>query len=291
MAITPTQTGTFEGHGSLKLFYRTWQPDTAPKAVVPIIHGAGEHIDRYPHLIRALLAAGYGAAGFDLRGHGRSEGQRGHINSWDEYREDVRQFLDRVRVDFPGLPLFLYAHSLGSLIAMDYILHYPEGLRGAVISGNSLEPTDAAPPHLVLIVRVFSRILPATLLTMPLPGASLSRDPQVAAAYDEDPLVHWQRSLRWGAESLRTIQWIWAHAGQFSLPVLFVHGEADPLVSPQGARRFYEQIASSDKTLNIYPESLHEPHNDLDHAQVTGDIVAWLDERLSGDTNPGKMLS
>jgi len=281
MTTAPTQTGTFTGVGGLKLFYRTCQPSSPPKAILAIVHGAGEHMDRYPHLVQALLRAGYAAAGFDLRGHGRSEGLRGHINTWDEYRQDVQRFLALARREFPGIPVFLYAHSLGSLIGLDFIMRHPEGLRGAVISGNSLEPTDAAPPHLVLIARVLSRIRPTLALKISLPGASLSRDPQVARAYDEDSLVHWQRTTRWGTECLKVIDWIWQNAGQLSLPVLFVHGGADPLVSVAGARRFYEQAASSDKAMNVYPDGLHEPHNDLDHAQVTGDIVEWLDARIS----------
>lgn len=274
------QTGHFEGVKGLKLFYKAWLPDEPPKAILVLIHGVGEHIDRYPHLVEGLVPAGFLLTGYDQRGHGRSEGQRGHIDSWEEYRGDIRIFLDVARKLAPGRPLFLWGHSQGSLEVLDYVLRYPEGLAGAIISATALEPTDAAPPHLVLVAKVLSGIMPRFALKVKLEGASLSRDPQVAQAYMNDPLVHWQRSARWGTESLKTIQWIKAHAGDVRLPVLFLHGEADPLVSVAGAQRFFEQITYPDKTLRIYPGSLHECHNDLDCGLVVADVASWLNSHL-----------
>src|SRR5690606_38405628 len=112
-----------------------------------------------------------------------------------------------------------------------------------------------APPHLVLTARVLSSIAPRFALKVKLDGSSVSRDPEVARAYNQDPLVHWQRSTRWGTESLKTIAWIKAHAGDIKLPVLFIHGEKDPLVAAEGARRFFEQITYPDKTLRVYPDN------------------------------------
>jgi alpha-beta hydrolase superfamily lysophospholipase len=272
--------GYFEGVSDCKLYYKTWGHETSPKAVVAVVHGVGEHIDRYPHVVKALTESGYVMAGFDLRGHGRSDGQRGHILAWEDYRGDVGRFLNLVSSLKPNKPLFIYGHSLGSLIVLDYILHEAEGLRGAIISGTSLMPKDAAPPYQVLVARLLSGIRPKFSLRMALPGSSLARDPQVAKAYDEDPMVFWERSVRWGTESLQVVDWIKKHPHQVRIPVLFIHGEADPLVSVEGARRFYEQVTFPDKTLKVYAGSLHEPHNDLDHAQVTGDMINWLDAHL-----------
>lgn len=278
--IENAETGTFEGSGGCKLFYKIWTPQTSPKAVVTLVHGVGEYIDRHHHLIEALIGSGYAAAGFDLRGHGRSEGQRGHIRAWEEYRQDLRLFLDRVRARFADLPLFIYGHSLGSLIVLDFILHHPAGIQGAILSGTALEPKEVAPFHLKLIAQLLSRVKPTHNLKMPLPGESLSRDPQVAQAYMQDPLVFWDRSVRWGAEGMRIIPWIKRRAAQIQMPTLFIHGEDDPLLSVEGARRFFEQIQFPDKTLKIYPGSRHEPHNDLDYPQVMGDIIAWLEAHV-----------
>ena len=275
------QTGHFEGVNRFQLFYKAWLPDDPPKAVLAIVHGAGEHIDRYKNLVDALVPAGFMLTGYDQRGHGRSEGQRGHINSWNEYREDLRIFLALAGKLAPGLPLFLYGHSHGSLEVLDYILHYPEGLAGAIISGTALDPKEAAPPHLVLLAKALSGIVPSFSLKVKLEGSSVSRNPQVAKDYMEDSLVHWYRSVRWGTESLKVIEWIKSRAGEINLPVLFLHGECDALVTAAGAQRFFGQIQNPDKAIHIYPGGLHEPHNDLDYKQVISDIESWMDSHIA----------
>ena len=187
------QTGHFVDYKGLRLFKKTWLPDGPPKAVLAIIHGAGEHIDRYQNLVDGLVPDGFILAGYDQCGHGKSEGQRGHINSWEEYREDLACFIGELRELMPTLPVFLYGHSMGSLILLDYLLHYPDDLQGAILSGTAIYPLDAAPPFLVRVAKVMSRIIPNFSLKVKLEGSALSRDPEVAAAYMNDPLVHWTR--------------------------------------------------------------------------------------------------
>ena len=269
--------GHFEGVGGLRLYYKIWQPEETPQGVMAIVHGAGEHIDRYQNFVDLLVPAGYALAGYDLRGHGRSEGLRGHINSWDEYRDDQERFLKLARELFPGSPITLYGHSMGSLIALDYLQHNSQGLSSAIISGTALFPKDAAPPSQVMIAKILTGIVPRYTLKMKLEGASLSRDPNVARGYMEDPLVFWDRTVRWGAEGLKTIDRIKSRVDKIDLPVLFLHGECDPLVSVEGARQFFEQIRHPDKTLHVYPDCLHEPHNELIYKQVVTDIQEWLD--------------
>ncbi|RME07749.1 MAG: alpha/beta hydrolase [Anaerolineae bacterium] len=269
--------GNFEGTGGLNLYQATWQPDGEIKAVLGIVHGVGEHIQRYTSMAADLTAAGILVSGYDHRGHGRSEGQRGHINHWSEYRQDLSRFNHLLKQRYPRLPRFLFGHSMGSLILLDFLQEEgAAGLNGAIFSGTALEPLDAAPPLLVFIARALSRIVPRMALKVKLPGESLSRDPQVAEAYDKDPLVFWERSTRWGAETLRIIEKIKAAPEKINLPVLFIHGEEDPLLSAQGAAAFAQQVASTDKTVKIYPGSRHEPHNDLDRRQVMSDIIAFI---------------
>jgi len=273
--------GYVYGVGGLKLYYKTWLPDKPPRAVIAIVHGVGEHTGRYQSLADALVPAGYIVTGFDQRGHGRSEGKRGHINSWEEYREDMRIYLTEVAKLAPGLPLFLYGHSMGSLVMPDYLLHYPDGYAGAILSGTAIDPQDSAPAHLVFLAKVMSGIWPTFSMKVKLDGSFLSRDPKVAAAYNNDPLVHWYRSARWGTEFLNRIEWLQENFKRITLPVLFLHGECDPVVSVNGARRMHEQIWSKDKTIHIYPDGLHEPHNDIEHERVGADIKIWVEGRLA----------
>lgn len=272
--------GTFEGIGGCSLFYKGWIPEETPKAVMTITHGVGEHIDRYQNLVNILVPSGYALVGYDQRGHGRSEGLRGHIDSWEQYRGDLGNFLKLAASLVPNLPMFLYGHSMGSLIVLDYIMRTPERLHGAIISGTALDPKDAAPPSLVLVAKVLSGILPKFKMKTPLPGSNLSRDPQVAEAYDNDPMVFWERTPRWATESLKTITWIKERPDRINIPVLFLHGEMDPLLSAEGAQQFFDRIAYPDKTIHIYPGGLHEPQNDINFPEVAADMDRWLSEHI-----------
>jgi alpha-beta hydrolase superfamily lysophospholipase len=272
--------GNFDGINGCKLYYKTWLPEAHPKAALLIVHGAGEHIDRYQNVVSALLESGYALVGYDQRGHGRSEGQRGHINSWKEYRGDLGEFIKMARQMLPDTPQFILGHSLGSLIVLDYLIYHPEGLSGAILSGTSLDPVDAAPPVQKFLAQLLSGIYPTFTLKIPLPGNSLSRDPQVSQAYDQDPMVFWNRTARWGAESLKAIERIKNNSDQIKTPLLFLHGEKDPLVSAEGAQRYFERLSTADKTMRIYPDTLHEAHNDLDHQAVIADMQQWIASHL-----------
>jgi len=270
--------GYFEGVGGLKLFYKTWEPDETPRAVLVIIHGAGEHSGRYQNLIDTLVPAGYVLASYDQRGHGRSEGRRGHINSWKEYRKDLDLFFDLIEKLYPDQNKSIYGHSMGAMTLLDYQEHSSRDLTSAIVSGNALMPTDAAPPLLVMIAKALSWVMPKMLLQVKLEGSSLSRDPEVARSYMEDPLVHWKRSVRWGTEALKTLKRINKSSSKFNLPVMCMHGEKDPLLAVEGAHQFFNAVKIPDKVLHIYPNGLHEPHNDLYYQKAVNDVREWLDK-------------
>ena len=242
-----------------------------------LIHGFGEHCGRYLNVVNHLTPLGYGVYGFDLRGHGRSPGQRGHIQSWDEYRGDLRAFLQKVSSQEPTLPVFLLGHSMGALIALDYLLHNPAGLRGAIVSGAPLEPVGVAKPFLVLLARVLSRVWPRFSLPLGLDPKGISRDLGVVKAYEADPLVHGKTTVRWGTEILKTIEWVKIHPAEVKIPLLLIHGGSDPLNSPEGTRKFFEKILFPDKEMKIYPGSYHEVHNDFDYEQVMKDMAQWME--------------
>lgn len=272
--------GTFQGGGGLELYCQSWRPEKVPRATLIIIHGFGEHSGRYTNVVSQFIPQGYAIYGFDLRGHGRSPGQRGHINSWDEYREDVKTFLQLISKKEPTRPVFLWGHSMGALIAQDYLIHEPAGLRGAIISGAPLDPIGVAKPFLVLIARILSRVWPRFSLPLALDAKALSRDLEVVKAYEADPLVHGKTTVRWGTEILKTIEGVKTHASEVRIPILLIHGGADSLNSPEGTRRFFEKITLTDKEIKIYPGSYHEVHNDLDQTEVMKDVAQWLERHI-----------
>lgn len=259
---------TVESAGGLRLYYQAWRPPGQPRTVVAIIHGIGEHSGRFKNIVDYLVARGHAVYALDLRGHGRSPGQRGHLMSWSEYREDVRAFLGRISTREPGRPLFIYGHSMGGLVVLDYVLRHPEGLSGTIISGPPFESVGVATPLMVASARILSRLWPTFALDVPLEAEALCRDPAVVTHYLGDPLVHRRCSARWAAEALDAGAWVKAHAAKLRLPLLMLHGEEDRINTAAGTRRFFESLSLPDKTLHLVPGGYHEPHSDPGYEQV-----------------------
>jgi alpha-beta hydrolase superfamily lysophospholipase len=271
--------GSFRGAGGLDLFYQAWLPEGTPRAAVAVVHGAGDHSGRLDRLALPLEQNSFATYAFDLRGFGRSPGKRGHINRWEEYREDVRCFLQLISAQQPGTPLFLMGYSLGAGIALDFILRQPEGLRGAIISAAPIDPAGIGSRAQIATARLLSRIFPTFTVRLNNDINGVSRDQSVLDALRSDPLHHNLVTARWGTESMAAVAWVREQAANIRLPVLFLHGSDDPFNLSGGVQRYYEQINYPDKTLIIYPGSRHEVHNDLDHAQVAADIANWMTQR------------
>ena len=265
--------------GDFRMFVQSWSPAGSPRAVLAIVHGIGEHSDRYASLVNHLVEQRISVFAFDLRGHGRSPGKRGHIGSWGEYRDDTGAFLDYVGSRVPDCSLFLYGHSMGALIALDYVLEHPNSVPGLITSGIPLQPVGAAKPHLIAIARVLSRIVPSFSISLGLDPSGISSDPAVVKAYIDDPLVHTKVSMRWGTEILKTIDRTRSRLSEVRLPLLVLHGAADPINSPAGSDELYEAAESADKTVRKYPDTRHEPHNDRAQAAVARDIANWIAAR------------
>ena len=276
--------GQFQGEGGLQLFYQGWRPEAETKAALIIAHGLGEHSGRYANVVNHLIPRGYAIYGYDLRGHGRSPGKRGHINSWGEYRADAHAFLRMVREQQPDRPLFLMGHSLGSLIALEYTLRdsgAAEWVQGVVSSGTALS-TEGFSPLLLMISRVLSRVLPALGIKTGLDATALSRNPAVVQAYQDDPLVHGVGTPRMATESMAAIEWTLGHAANWNLPLLLLHGVADRLAPIGPSRTFFDQVSIADKRMIEYPGGYHEPHNDTNHEQATADLEQWLAQHITG---------
>lgn len=267
--------GKFKGFGGIELYYQRWRPDGTPRAVVAIVHGLGEHCGRYMNVVNCLVPHGFTVYGFDLRGHGRSPGQRGQINAFSEFREDVRSYLRFVTNQERGRPLFLYGHSLGGLIVLNYVEYYPEGLKGVIASGPAVGKLGIS-PLLFALARVLSVVAPKLSMKNGLDVTAISRDPNVVKAYTSDPLVHPLGTPRLATEMAAAGQYANEHAGDIKLPLLIVQGGADRICVPEGSRAFIEKVSSDDKQRIEYPGTYHEPHNDLDSDKVIGDIERWI---------------
>ncbi len=269
---------TFTGHGGLELYCRFWRTENKPKAALAIVHGHGEHSGRYGNVADWFVQRGYSVYAFDLRGHGKSQGKRGALNDFGEYREDVRAFLDLVQQAQP-VPIFLLGHSLGGLIVLDYALRNGSDLAGVVASGPILSPPGIS-PFLLWLSKVLARVWPSLTLESGLDTSALSRDTGVVDAYVNDPLVHSKGSARMASEMMDAVEWTQAHAAEMALPCLVVHGGADRICDPQDSKLFIDNVTCAGKERIEYEGYFHEVYNEPGKERVFADVEAWLERHL-----------
>ena len=269
---------TITGAGTIKLFERRWLPAGPTTATILLIHGFGEHTGRYDFAGDWLARRGWAVRGFDLRGHGLSDGRRAAVATYREYLDDLRTYLPRVQSDAVGTPIYLLGHSMGGCITTLWLAVDRPPVAGAILSGAVL-PRDGWRTPVFRLVKALGSRLPGIPLTA-LDAADVSRDPEIVRRYDADPLVYRGR-LRAGhvASTLRAVERIERDAARIDMPLLILHGEQDALTSPDGSRWLYEHVSSTDRTLKTYDGLYHEILNEPEREQVLADMDAWLDAR------------
>jgi acylglycerol lipase len=260
------QEGKFKGHGNFNIYYQSRLPEREPKAVLLVAHGYAEHSGRYANVVDYFVPRNYGVYALDHRGHGRSDGKIDEIREFPGFIADLKIFFDMVQGENPDKKVFLVGHSMGSLIALLYVLRYQRELAGLITSGGGMA-TPGSPP------------MPQRPANQPLESSMLSRDPAVIKAYENDPLVY-RGPIPTGIQSemSRGSRQLSENAGQINLPVLIMAGDA----VADGARSqvLYDNIGSSDKTIKRYAGLRHEIFNEPEHPQVLADMESWLEAHL-----------
>jgi len=275
--------GYFKTADGPELFYRGWRPDanSETKAVITIVHGGGEHSGRYLNPVNYLVPRRYAVYAYDLRGHGKSPGKRGHINRFAEYIDDTNSFLQFVRKEEQGKPVFLLGHSLGGLIAADYALGHPE-LPGLILSSPFLILKMKVPGWKSAIAKVASYVMPSLTLRNGLTADDLCREREVCIMYRRDPLVHDLASVRFYTEMLAAQARTLRKAGDLKTPLLVLYGSADRIADPEGSKAFYESAGCGDKRIHGYEGYYHEIFNEKDNQVVFGDLLKWVELKIAG---------
>lgn len=273
-----------DGRDGTSFYIRGWEPNNKkPKALLALIHGLGEHTGRYLHVGKTLTDARYALVGFDLRGHGRSGGARGHFPSLEIIMQDIRQFFKFLVQRYPDIPHFLYGQSMGGLLSLTYALQYPAGLNGVIVTGAWLRSPVQERIIKLAMVKILSAFLPSITLQSGLLAETISRDPDVVKKYVNDPLVHDKTSLGLGKSALQAIDLCFERAKEFTPPLLIMHGTADKLTSPSGSEDFAKLASENNKdvTLKLWDGLYHEIHNEPEKAEVFKVMIEWLDKHLS----------
>ncbi len=258
------------------LRFKYWPGEGAEKAVVLIAHGYAEHLGRYEHVAAALTRAGFAVFAIDHWGHGKSEGEPGFVPAFSVYLDGLDALLAEAKATHADKPFFLVGHSMGGLIAANFLPSRQAEFAGAILSGASIKAVDDPSPLLLMVGRVLSKLAPKAGL-IPLDPTLVSRDPEVVADYIADPLVYNGKiSARLGSEMIDAMSFALDNAAAVSIPLLILHGGADGLTAPEGSVLLNDRAASSDKTLKIYDGFYHEIFNDPDKEDVIAGMIGWL---------------
>eukprot|EP00118_Oscarella_pearsei_P026177 m.309552 g.309552 ORF g.309552 m.309552 type:complete len:287 (+) comp46916_c0_seq1:46-906(+) len=268
----------------MKLFLKRWTPQETPKALLCIIHGIGEHVDRFSILADAFVPHSFLVFGQDLVGHGRSEGTRVDIEDFHHYIQDVLEHINQVKAEYPDIPLFLFGQSMGGAIALLTGLHSPQLFQGIILIAPAilLDPKEATRCRLFM-ARMVAAIMPQFSVGV-IPPEKLSRNEKEVKAYADDPLVwHGGLKARQAVASLNAFKEIESRLAEIEFPFIVLHGENDQLALKAGSQLLLEKAQSEDKTLKMYPEMGHTLLHELeeDSRKVLQDIVDWVLSRLS----------
>ena len=266
----------------LRLYRQSWLPDGPPKAVVVLVHGFTEHSGRYAPVAEELNRHGHAVDAIDLRGHGRSEGARTSIRSFDQYLADSRALLDFTARRRPGCPRILFGHSLGGLIAARWAIEDGQAdVRGVVLSGPGLRVARNVFPWLRQLTPALNLLLPRLRLVR-MGCRNLSRDDSAVEQFRSDPLgCHGRFPVRTAAEIMRAGRQTLEKAERLRRPLLILQGTGDHVVDVDAVGEFFRRASSADKTLKLYDGFYHELFTDPDRRQVLDDLLAWLQSHAS----------
>jgi acylglycerol lipase len=276
-ALTEEQIGNNGGPG---IFLRSWRPTGRdPRAVVIICHGVNSHGGQYRWSAEQLVANGYAVYALDLRGRGRSEGERFYVEHVSEYVNDVDSVVQIAKARHRGLPLFLLGHSAGGVVSCTHALAHQDQLAGLICESFAFQVP--APDFALSLIKGVSRIAPR-LRALRLKNEDFSRDPKAVEALNADPLTQNEaQPAKTVAALVRADERLRKEFPRITLPVFILHGTADKATVPGGSQFFYDTAGSRDKTLKLYEGHFHDLLNDVGKEAVIADIKGWIEARIS----------
>lgn len=265
---------TWTNPEGLRIHAAHW-PENKPWAAITLVHGQGEHIGRYDHLGQWFNDRGVAVLGYDQQGYGKSAGTRGHARSLDALLDDIGQALDETRERYPDARHFLYGHSMGGNLVLNYLLRRRPNLSGVIATAPWVRLAFPAPVLKVLAGRVLNRLTPSLRLPNGLAEHFLSRNPLVVEAYRNDPLVHNRLSVAAGIQLLDAAIWLNQYTGDTPTPLLLQHGAGDRITSAPATRELAGRLRGK-VAFREWPNLYHEIHNEPEQEQVFQATLDWM---------------
>jgi len=273
------QENSYKSSDGVSIFTQTWQPQSKPRAIVCIIHGLGEHSSRYEHVAHYYQKHNYLVTAMDLRGHGRSGGQRGHSPSFEIVLTDLAQFISQIENTYPGLPVFMYGHSLGGLLTINFALRNLNHVKGFIVTSPNLAIAQKVAPWKLTLGKIFYSLLPTLSMPSGLDVNNISRDTKIVEKYKADPLVHDQASARFALDFINAGSWALQNSDKLSVPMLLMYGTGDRIVSGEAIRQF----AMGNQLVNYqeWEGLFHELHNEPEQQNVMDFEREWIENHLN----------
>jgi alpha-beta hydrolase superfamily lysophospholipase len=262
----------------VQIFVRSWVPPSAPRAIVVICHGVNSHSGQYLWAGEQFAAHSLAVFALDLRGRGRSDGDRFFVEDVADYVSDVTATIALAKARHPGLPVFLLGHSAGGVVSATYVLDHQRELAGFICESFAFQVP--APGFALAAIKGLSHLAPH-LPVLRLKNEDFSRDPKAVEALNKDPLTaHEVQPALTVAALVRADERLREEFPQITLPVLILHGTDDKATVCHGSEFFYQTAGSTDKTLKLYEGHYHDLLNDIGKEGVLSDITAWIETRL-----------
>jgi alpha-beta hydrolase superfamily lysophospholipase len=268
---------TWETRDKKQLFARSWQGDKIGKFTILLVHGLGEHSGRYEHWAQRFIDKGFNMLSFDLRGHGKSEGQRGHVKKLDLFLDDIDLMFDKAKELYPDSGLILYGHSMGGNLVLNHIIKRNRPIEALVVTSPWLKLTNPPASGLIAIVEVLKKFLPFVSIPNGLNPEDISHDPEVIRNYPADPLNHNKISLKLFYEIHEAGLFALRNVYKINYPFLLMHGTADNITSPKASEN-YVMNTTTRTHLKLWEGQYHELHNEFIKDEVFEYIISWLTE-------------
>lgn len=261
---------------------RRWCGDAAPRFIVGIVHGMGEHAQRYEHVAEFFVSQGATAVAIDQRGHGRTGGSLPHF---DVLVSDIGRLEAYLHRSYPGVPVFLYGQSLGGSIVVNYALKTKNQLAGVISMSPLLRTTFPPPAWKLTVAKLLGKWWPGFTLSTAIKPKELSRDPQSVAAYVHDPLVHQRVSAVLGLSMLEAGQWAVDHASDLKTPLLLMHGTEDRITSHAASKEFASRSNECCRWVE-WPGLYHDMHCEPERQEVFQEISRFIDSLIVSAASP-----
>jgi alpha-beta hydrolase superfamily lysophospholipase len=269
------------GTDQLKIYGQVWQPmpGNEVKAVIALVHGMGEHSGRYRRFAEFLTQKGIAIISFDQRGHGKSQGKKGHITHYNQLLDGIDELLERTRLQFKDKPVFLYGHSMGGNLVLNYALKKPHKVKGLIVTGPLLRLAFEPPVIKVKLAYLMRNLYPAFTLATNLNTDHLSRDKDIVKAYAKDRLVHDRISSSFFINTYEAGLYALQHANELKVPTLLMHGGEDKITSADASEEFARKarvVCDFVRWDGMY----HEIHNEPEKEAVLEQVSDWIFKQL-----------